>query len=191
MPQTWFLHDAPKQKLSFDQLAIMLSRGTVSESTQVVHCESQTLQQIFDIPGLERAARKLQQAESPSRLAPVAVEPGGRRLNLSKRTAERHDQQQTTSRLRSFSQLIFKTKPNVAFVAISFILLASSFGIWKYSSYELLRFPRPMNGQAVRVLPLIGDIPKFDFWIVQCCFGLAAITAFEMSILRGTRIRGR
>lgn len=188
MSQNWSTQDSPDEALSFSQLAEMLSQGLVTETTWVVSRHSQTQQQIFNIPGLEHAAKKLNQGRAPKGFQSVAISSNNSQTPQSKRVKELKNRKRSTgSALAAVSKLVFRTKPNVSLVLISVTMLVCSIGCWNYSNSELMRFPRPAGTPEVRVLPLLGDVPKTDFWVVQCCLVLAAIAAFEMSILRGQR----
>lgn len=166
----------------------MLSQGLISETTWVVSGHSQTQQQIFSIPGLEHAAKKLIQSQASNGSQPVANSSDKHQSPRNKRVTEiKHRKRANGLAFAAVSKLIFRTKPDLTLVVISFTMLLCSLGCWNYSNSELMRFPRPAGNPEVRVLPLIGDVSRTDFWVVQCCLVLAAIAAFEWSILRGQR----
>lgn len=181
MAQYWMIPDTPDEQLSLRDLARRISEGQLSESMWVVHSETLARQQIYDIPGLANAVRKLQ-TESAIGVSTVAVED---------KSNTNRPQQQVTSPARSDSivRMILVTKPKTSWAIASLGLILGSLGTSYYSNLAMLKFPPPLGSPMCRVLPVIGEVIELDFWVVQGCLILAAIAAFQMAILLGVEKR--
>lgn len=185
MPNHWYTYQSPDKDLTLEDLAIRLSRGAITESTWVVSSETQTKVQVFDIPGLDQAARKLRKPEPSSKPQASLTVSAEQPKNCSKKSGDRR------GTLAAVAKFVTNTRPNKALVLFSLCLILCGLATLRYNENELMRFPRSQDSAEVRVLPVVGDVAKTDFWIVQLCLIMASIATFELAILRGKRIRPR
>ncbi len=190
MASQWMIPETPGDALSLEDLAHKVSSGQISDSTWVVSCQLGSRVQVFDIPGVDRALRRIRERERDGR-----DDSGEASSHAVKRSSARIVPPKAVhAPLHAWTifdvcRLVLSTRPHLLYFVASMCTAVASVYCWYHSRTEMLRFPRAWSKIKVEALPFWGDVPKTDFWLIVSCLLLTSVATFQLSILYGRRIR--
>lgn len=176
----WWRPAVPNERMTLRQLAQRVSDGEIEESDWI--CSDGGQQQVYDIPGLQKAvSRLLQPFEQRVTVQPNSESTGVDAANLSLTANSDSEAQQHSVSRRPLAHFVAELRLWPALVSVGFMLLAG----WSFyhSQHESLRFPQLPFEQEVRYLPFVGKIQPENFWLVEGNLLLGALFFSGLSIL--------